>query len=163
MRIVPSADRPAEFDLPYLKGLSTFGALSDQAIQALLDGGKVVHLKNGEALYDAGKKVNEFYIQLSGQTSFYRNFRDMPTHVRTYVKGEQIGFAGMIALHNRKGTVVADQNSYVLEISSDQFFELHESSPQDFGILLLNLSRELARSVGNQADLIVELSERLAD
>lgn len=163
MRIVSHAQRPAEFNLPYLKNLSTFGALSDQTIESLLNTGNMLYLEKGEALYDAGKRVNEFYIQLSGQTSFYRNFRDTPTHVRTYVKGEQIGFAGMIALHDRKGTVVADRNCYVLEISSDQFFELHDRSPQDFGILLLNLSRELARSVGNQADLIVELSERLSD
>jgi hypothetical protein len=44
----------------------------------------------------------------------------------------------------------------VLDIGSDQFYKLHVNFPADFGLLMINLSRELAREIEMLEDVIGE-------
>ena len=71
-----------------------------------------------------------FYVILTGKISLLWHAETKLVLTRLFSAGEQIGFAGMIALRDREGTAVAKEESFVLEISADQFFELHLSAPQ---------------------------------
>lgn len=62
----------------------------------------------------------------------------------------------MIALHDRIGKAVAAEDGYVLEISCGLFSELQERLPVDFGLFLLNLSRETARTIREVSNIVVE-------
>jgi hypothetical protein len=53
---------------------------------------------------------------------------------------------------------VAQQATTLVHISSDHFFELHLQAPDDFGLLMINLSREMARTVITLAEVIVDQS-----
>ena len=53
----------------------------------------------------------------------------------------------MIGLSTHNGTDVILEDSLILDVSSDQFFKLHVDFPKDFGLLMINLSRELAREI----------------
>jgi CRP-like cAMP-binding protein len=64
----------------------------------------------------------------------------------------------MIGLHERIGTMVATEETLVVEITADQFLELHMSEPEAFGLLLLNLSREMARGIRKLNNVIVQMS-----
>jgi len=66
----------------------------------------------------------------------------------------------MIALHDRVGRAVAREDSVLLEISSDVFGELHRAYPLDFGLLTLNLARDMARVIRKLSDALVEHSIR---
>jgi hypothetical protein len=46
----------------------------------------------------------------------------------------------------------------MLQISSDLFYELHLELPFDFGILMLNLSRDMARTISVLISHLVEAS-----
>ena len=61
--------------------------------------------------------------------------------------GEQIGYVSMIGLFQRLGDGRAHGPTVLLEVSSDLFHQLHEEFAFDFGILMLNLSREMARAI----------------
>lgn len=82
----------------------------------------------------------------------------MKAITRYHGEGSQLGFVAMIGLHTRVGTAVAREDALVVEISADQFLELHLSEPDAFGLLLLNLSREMARGIGELNRIIVQLS-----
>ena len=58
-----------------------------------------------------------------------------------------MGFDQMIGLVKLNGIDVAVEESLLLDISSKQFFKLHVEFPADFGLLMINLSRELAREI----------------
>ena len=64
----------------------------------------------------------------------------------------------MIALQDRTGKAIAESDFYVVEISSDLFYTLHCDMPQDFGLLLMNLSREMARIIVTFGNTQVEKS-----
>ena len=148
-----------EFPLSYLRELSSFGGLSDKAIAGLLDAGEVLHLPAGRVLYEAGNKPTAFHIIISGKIGLFRQYMGKSIHTRTYNAGEQVGFAAIIAMHDHKGAAVVEEDARILRISSGEFFKLHESAPEDFAVLMINLARGMARTIDSLTRLIAVLQE----
>ena len=145
------------FSSDYIQGLSTFGALSVDVVEHLLEEGEVFELESDETLYEVGSSVDEFFVILSGTIALYHHYDNKPALTHYYRPGQQIGFVGLIALHTRKGTAVANEKCCILSISRKQYYDLHRTHPEAFGVLTLNLAREMARTIGEMGDLIAEL------
>ena len=62
----------------------------------------------------------------------------------------------MIALQDHPGKAIAASDSYIIELSSDLFYNLHCDNPQDFGLLRMNLSRDMARVVVDLSNALIE-------
>lgn len=138
---------------------SVFGALPEASILWLLKNGKIHSLAKGEYIFTQGQPGNSFHVILDGQISYYKFHDDHYAYIRDYKSGEQIGFMSMIALHNRVGRAEAHQDSITLEIGSDLFHNFHDSWSLEFGILMMNLAREMARTLRSVDNLIVEKSQ----
>lgn len=130
-----------------LHELSTFGALSEECLCFLLTNGRLLQLHRGDLLYRAGDAADGFYVVLQGELGFYKQSEGLDVLTRHFGRGEQVGFDGMIGLHPRSGTAVARGDVVVLEISSTLFFDLHMQYPADFGLMMINLSREMSREI----------------
>jgi len=146
-----------KFPCTHLRELATFGALSDQCILELLNIGNLMELAPGEALYEAGSSAHEFYVIIDGSLDLYHHYEDKQAHTRTYHPGDQLGFVGIIALHPHKGTAIARETCWLLAITGKQFFELNTRAPEHFGLLMINLSRGMARTISILGDVITEL------
>lgn len=164
MKTVSGSSLVDRFGIDYLQGASVFGALSQQAIEFLLERGRVFALKKGDVVYEPGDKGDRFYVVLQGALSFYQFHLGEFAYIRDHQFGEEMGFVAMIALHDRVGRAVAAQDGYVLEISSTLFRALRDEMPKDFGLFLLNLSRQMARTIRDVNNIIVEkeIAERRA-
>ncbi|RVU32645.1 MULTISPECIES: Crp/Fnr family transcriptional regulator [Neptunomonas] len=143
--------------LDRLKEASTFGALSGSAIEYLLHKGSLLKLSKGEALYQYGDPGGCFYVVLDGALAFYKHHEGKMLYIRDFCFGEELGFMAMVALHHRVGSAEAAEDTIVLEVSCGLFHDLHDTMPADFGVLLLNLSREMARVVRELENRIVKL------
>jgi signal-transduction protein with cAMP-binding, CBS, and nucleotidyltransferase domain len=130
-----------------LNELSTFGALSNGVIVKLLHEGVIRYYQKGEYVTRLDQVAEDFQVVLSGCVAYYRRFEGRDVLTRQFRQGEQVGFDLMIGLLNHNGTDVAQQESLVLDISRGQFFKLHVDFPADFGLLMINLARELAREI----------------
>jgi CRP-like cAMP-binding protein len=130
-----------------LNELSTFGALSNGVIIELFHEGVIRHYQKGEYVTRLDQVAEDFQVVLSGCVAYYRRFEGCDVLTRQFGQGEQVGFDLMIGLLNHNGTDVAQQESLVLDISREQFFKLHVDFPADFGLLMINLTRELAREI----------------
>jgi CRP-like cAMP-binding protein len=146
-----------KFPFEHLRELATFGALSDQCILNLLENGRLMKLEPGDTLYEAGTSAHEFYVILDGTLDLFHHLEDKRAATRTYHPGDQLGFVGIIALHPHKGTALACETCWVVAISRAQFFELNHSAPESFGLLMINLSRGMARTISILGDVITEL------
>lgn len=156
MKVVTGTSLIDRFGMEYFQGASVFGALSPAAIEYLLKCGRVLQLAEGDVVYEPGDKGDRFYIVLQGALSFHQFHRGEFAYIRDHLFGEEMGFVAMIALHDRVGKAVAKQDGYVLEVSCSLFHELRDKLPTDFGLFLLNLSREMARTIREVSNLIVE-------
>ena len=146
-----------QFPFDHLRELATFGALTDGCILSLLENGRLMELAPGEALYEAGSSADEFYVIIDGSLDLFHHYEGKWAPTRTYHPGGQLGFVGIIALHPHKGTAVACETCWVMAITGKQFFELNHTAPESFGLLMINLSRGMARTISILGDVITEL------
>ena len=91
--------------------------------------------------------ADDFQVVLRGRVAYYRCFDGCDVLTRHFNQGEQMGFDQMIGLLKQNGTDVAQEDSLVVDISGEQFFKLHVDFPADFGLLMINLAREMAREI----------------
>jgi len=147
MKIVEAAEVIERLGIAYLRELSTFGALSQEIIVHLLQQGRIEQLEKGEYIAHIGEDAADFQVVLQGSLAYYKRFEGHDVLTRYFRQGEQLGFDEMIGLIRRNGTDVAAEDSLVLNISNKQFYDLHVEFPADFGVLMINLARELAREI----------------
>lgn len=152
MEILDGQCLVAEQGIDYFKGASTFGALSDEAIRFLLIRGRIVSLANGEEMDD----TEGFFVVLQGQLDCFRVHGNEEVLILSVIFGEQIGYVSMIGLFRRLGSGRAHGPTTLLHVSPDLFYQLHEELPFDFGILMLNLSREMARAFRKVTEDLVD-------
>jgi len=154
MEILDAGETLETLGIDFLNELSTFGALSNEAIVNLLDNGVIKHFARGEYVTRLDQVASEFQVLLRGRVAYYKCFEGRDVLTRHFNQGDQIGFDLMIGLLNHNGTDVAVEDSLILDISSEQFYRLHVEFPADFGLLMINLSRELAREIEILEDVI---------
>lgn len=126
---------------------SLFGAMSAEGINFLLDHGQIWQLSKNEQLYASGDVASRFFVVCSGELRFIKVHGDIEMRTRRIGFGEEIGFVAMISLQPHGGRVEAAEPSIVLEITCDLYAQLQAHHPQDFGILTLNLARDMARNI----------------
>jgi signal-transduction protein with cAMP-binding, CBS, and nucleotidyltransferase domain len=156
MEILDSAEVIETLGLPYLRELSTFGALSDEVITSMLTNGVIKRFDKGEYVARLNQIAADFKVVLRGKFAFYKHGENCDVLTRYFRQGEQMDFDLMIGLIPHNGIDVATEDSLVLDIGSDQFYNLHVNYPADFGLLMINLSRELAREIAMLEDVIEE-------
>ena len=145
---VVSADEVIEtLGLAYFRELSTFGALSDDIIVDMLRHGTLRKFDRGEYLARYGVVASEFQVVLQGRIAFYKHSDACDVLTRYFSAGEQMGFDLMIGAISHNGIDVAAEPSIILDIDSDQFYRLLVDFPADFGLLMVNLTRELSREI----------------
>jgi CRP-like cAMP-binding protein len=147
MRSLTEQEIMKRFSFAQLQELATLGALREDALRGLLGDGNVLELARGDTLFTAGSKPTAFYVILQGQISVHRQYEGQAKRIRTHKRGEQIGFAAIIALHDRRGTAITDEPSVVLEISTEHFQRLYAEASEDFAVLMMNLARGMARTI----------------
>ena len=145
-------------DLSSFTSASVLGALPEDSIRWLLERGTIRAMDEGENLFSAGEPGNSFHVILAGRVSYYKHHLDRYAFIRDYRAGEQIGFMSLIALHERVGRAECHDNTIALQIDSGLFHAFHNERPLDFGILMLNLAREMARTLREVDNLLVEKS-----
>ena len=135
---------------------SVFGALSEQAIYFLLERGKLYSVKARDTVFEYGDAGDCFYVVCKGSLDFFKRHNGKLCHIRVVNFGEETGFVPMIALHKQSGSAIAREDSIVLQVSSTLYAELHQKYALDFGLLTLNLAREMARVIDKMGEALVE-------
>jgi signal-transduction protein with cAMP-binding, CBS, and nucleotidyltransferase domain len=133
-----------------------FGALSEAATCFLLEYGKLYSVQREKSVFEYGDAGDRFYVVCSGPLDFYKLHDNEWRHIRVVNAGEETGFIPMIALHEQSGKAVAREDSIVLEIGSSVYAALQQEYSQDFGVLTLNLAREMARVIDKMVESLIE-------
>lgn len=147
MQLVSATEVIESLGLAYFRELSTFGALSNDMIVDMLQRGTIRRFDKGEFLARYGETASDFQIVLQGRMAFYKHSDVCDVLCRYFSAGEQMGFDLMIGAIAHNGTDVATESSLILDIDSEQFYDLLINFPAEFGLLMINLTRELSREI----------------
>ncbi|WP_432474638.1 cyclic nucleotide-binding domain-containing protein [Amphritea sp. HPY] len=161
MDILTARQVSERFPLSRCRSLSLFGALSNDCISFLLDNGELGYSLPGEKLFQQGQSSGDFYIVLEGRLSYYRFNGVERVYLRSYSEGEQLGFASMIGLHERRGDAVTEIQGYVLCITADLFHQVCQNFSEDFVIFMINMTREMSREIIDLDSLCADLRTRV--
>lgn len=151
-----------DLSLDTLKKGSIFGALSDEAIEFLLTHSQLQEYEAEEQVYAEGSEADGFFIVLYGSINLYKpsskiekadereiDFSDIRIRF-----GENLGYIAMIALAPRSVEARAAETSVLMKIDWFTLHALHETYPFDFGIMILNLSRDISRTIHKLANTL---------
>ncbi len=162
MRVLRAEEVIQSLGLAYLRELSTFGALSDELITDVLSKGTIRQFDKGEYLARYGEVATDFQVVLEGRMAFYKHSEERDVLTRYFSAGEQMGFDLMLGAIPHNGIDVATEDSKILDIGSDQFYQILVDFPADFGLLMINLTRELSREIALLEDVIGDTTGWLA-
>ena len=160
MQPITVAELEQHLRLEHLRDGSIFGALSPRGVEFLVSEGNLYSVVEGERIYDFGDQGSSFFIVCQGSLSFLTQYENECYHTRNVTFGEETGYVSMIALQSRSGYAVAREDSIILEITTDLYSRLHEEIPFDFGIITLNLGRDMARTIIKLRQTLVKNSIR---
>lgn len=140
--------------MEYFRNLSSFGALQDATVEHLLTGGVLYEFPRSEYVSRYDERADQFEIVIRGKIAYYRRGENQDVLTRYFRAGEQMGFDQMLGMIPYNGTDVAVEDSLILVISIAQFRAFQRSHPEEFGIFMINLSRELSREIALLEDVI---------
>ena len=156
METLDASDVIDRLGLEYFRGQASLDSLTDEVIVDLLYEGTITRLARGEYIARFDESADDFQIVLEGKLAYYKHCDGHSVLTRYFAQGEQVGFDEMIGLINRDGTDVATEDSLLLSVSSELFFDLHLKYPAMFGIFMINLARELSREIEMLEDVVSE-------
>ena len=157
MKSLAFKDFEQDFDFTELQKGSLFGAMSVEGIRYLAENGQIWKLDPGESLYEPGEASGHFFIVCQGELEFIKVHRGQQLITRTIGFGEEVGYVAMISLQPHGGRVETLTETVVLEINCTLYAALQTEHPQDFGILTLNLARDMARNIQRLNARLVEI------
>lgn len=158
MKLLSAEDFKQQMDPSDLGSGSIFGALCTEATLFLLEHGAIFEVAAGDSVYNYGDRGDRFYVVCRGAIDFLKYHKGDFHPIRTATFGQEIGFVAMINLHKEGGSAVAKEDSIVLQITSELFHELHQTYPLDFGLMTLNLARDMARVISRLGGELIDQS-----
>jgi CRP/FNR family cyclic AMP-dependent transcriptional regulator len=131
-----------------LQGVPIFAGLSEEAIDLLVKHARELHVKAGDLIVHEGESGNRFYLIGEGEVRVVKQ-HGTPHEVELARLGPRDFFGEMCILETlpRSASVQATTEATVFALSSLDFLYLYEKLPSEYGILVLNLARDLSRRI----------------
>lgn len=131
-----------------LQGVPIFAGLSDEAIDLMVKHAHETHTKPGDCIVREGESGNRFYLIGAGEVRVVKQL-DTPHEVELARLGPHDFFGEMCILETlpRSASVQAITDTTAFALSSLDFLYLYEKLPAEYGILVLNLARDLSRRI----------------
>ena len=129
-----------------LQRVPILAGLNGDAIELLTGHAREAALREGEFVVREGETGNRFFLLQSGEVRVVKH-AGAPNEVELARLGPMDFFGEMCILETlpRSASVQAVKETSVLSISSMDFLRLYQAKPDQYGILLLNVARDLSR------------------
>ena len=150
----PPADRitPAE-----LRDIGLFGALGDEALQHLASQLKVITPPAGELIFSEGAEAHEFYVLLRGEVEVFKGLKSgAEARLATLSPGHWFGEMSVFDVQRRSATVRTMVPCRLLLVTARDLDALYRRDLKSYTLLVLNVTRELARRLRLVDDLVAD-------
>lgn len=139
--------------------ISLFGGLNDEQMNLMRTYLKLKRVKLGETVFDQGQLPCNVYVVLSGEVTLQITRDDKSQSTMTYVAGDCFGETAVIGIQPQLGKATAKSDAQVLVMSRTCLLELAGIDQGLFGLLMMNIAREVSRRLHSVANMPVGESE----
>ncbi len=128
--------------------VSIFAGMEDDALGILLSQAEKSEAPSGHVIVREGDMGNRLFLIEAGMVRVCKHYEE-PEEVEFAVLSDGEFFGEMCILETlpRSATVQALTDTTLFSISSMAFLDLYETMPKQYGILLLNIGRDLSRRI----------------
>ncbi len=138
-------------DTASLQKYSLFGALLPEEIEKIKPFLGRVEYRAGETIIAEGTSNDRIYFILEGCVDVSKN----GVSLLTIGEGETFGEMELIDIMPSAATIVATTPATCATISNRAIHNIFHLDPRIFGIIILNLARDLSRRLRRMDDLVV--------
>ena len=142
--------------LPVLNKIAVFAGLSDEQLYSLLRLLKTVTYNAGEEVFRQGEEPSHIYIVRSGRIKLVARENQIDFELIVFEEGHYFGKASVIGIQPHGATVIATENSELIVLPREALSSLYESYPKLFGILVLNIAREVCRRLHATDEILLQ-------
>jgi CRP-like cAMP-binding protein len=143
--------------LPLLQKVPVFAGLSDEVVEAFADTGRQERMEAEAVILRQGTQGHEIYIVVEGEVEVVKRLRSSKqVTLATLSTGEFFGEMCIIQCAPRSATVRAVKPSLLFVLTNGDILRLFHNRPEQFGILILNISRDLCRRLQRVHELLDE-------
>ena len=123
-----------------------FAGLDDDALRLLVERSAPADFQAGHVIVREGALGNRLFLINTGMVRVCKNF-GTPEQVQLALlkPGDHFGEMCILEPMPRSATVQAVTDTTLSGLSAMVFLELYEKMPRQYGLLLLNISRDLSR------------------
>ncbi|MGM0462270.1 MAG: Crp/Fnr family transcriptional regulator [Fibrobacterota bacterium] len=143
-----------------LQDISIFGAIPPAALDKILQYSEAIIRKKGELLFCEGEPSTAIYIILKGKIKLIKNYTVNPLEMVEIGVGASLGEASFIGIQPHSTTAVITEDATLMVLSRSLLSRLYDEDIELFTLLLMNMSRELARRLRRSSEYIKDLETR---
>jgi len=131
--------------LSMISEISIFGGVSDVQWSTILPKLERGEFRKGERIFQRGDEPTHIYILQSGRVELLISDNDVTFEKKVLGPGECFGQVSLMSMHRHTATAVAEEDTVIVALSRHALIELQRENIALFALLMMNVSRELAR------------------
>jgi len=130
----------------FLQHAPVLAGLDDEAIKYLSDLAREENFPAGAVIIGEGEPGNRMFFLSSGHVSVIKAHGSaQPVTLAQFGPGQFFGEMSLVESVARSASVVADDAVNVCTLKGTDFHRLYQHRPEQYGIVMLNLARDLSR------------------
>jgi CRP-like cAMP-binding protein len=133
-----------------IKSSPLFYELFDKEVDSIIENCQVMALEEGQKVFAENDEGDEIFIILTGACYVQKSGMNLVE----LGKGDLFGEMVLLDEKRRTADVVAKTYTDILVLSYSNIFDLYKKNPRIFSILILNLSRLLAKRLKDTSEQI---------
>jgi NTE family protein len=139
-----------------LRQIPLFSSLADSDLSNISKKVRLIEFRKGDTIYREGDTVNAFYIIISGRCRVFVHQLNKADRTLAYLhKGDYFGEVSLLTEKTHAANIEAINDSIVLEIAKNDFFELIHSIPA--------VSFQISRRLGLRIKKLYESESFISD
>ena len=131
-----------------INSVSIFAGLDDSALDILLSKAEESFVPSGHVIVREGEEGNRFFLIESGMVRVCKHYEESEeVEFAVLTEGDFFGEMCILETLPRAATVQALTDATLYSVSSMAFLQLYDTLPKQYGVLLLNIARDLSRRI----------------
>lgn len=149
---------PIETPIAVLHEIHIFAGLSEAVLERLAEQCRELRVEAGETIVEENVMGREMFLIGSGRVRIVsRRFSPAETVLAEIGAGDFFGEMSMIECRRRSASAVAMQPGLLFGLRNTDIYRLFKEWPDQFSILILNISRDLCRRLRVMNELFAEM------
>ena len=125
--------------------ISIFGGVSDAQWKSIVPKLERGTFGKGDTIFRKGDEPTRIYIIQSGRVELLISDESVAVEKKVLGQGECFGQVSLMSMHRHSATAIAVEDSVVVALSRHALIALQKEDIALFALLMMNVSRELAR------------------